>query len=247
VKTILKHIRAVFEFYVNKATPPIKHNPCRGIKAWGKVTEGDAKEIPKMTREEIRKLLAYTLESKSDWYLIFLTAYLTGMRSGELWGLKWTDIDEKFESITVKRSYCFHSKKEKPPKNGLVRRVPIHPKLKSAFQAEKLKSDSSYVLTHHPLWADGKIATQLKKFQKELKITQTSFHSIRASCITHLLLDGATQTAVMALAGHASFKTTEFYVLEVQREQGLENLTNSLLSDEAGTVIPIPKRKRSNL
>jgi integrase len=82
VKDILKHIRPVFEYYFNQGITPIDHNPCKGIKPWGADNRNEAIEIPKMTMEEIDKLLAHTEQTESPWYPIFYVAYYTGMRSG---------------------------------------------------------------------------------------------------------------------------------------------------------------------
>lgn len=34
IKSILKHIRAVFEYHLHKQKSPLEFNPCRGIKPW---------------------------------------------------------------------------------------------------------------------------------------------------------------------------------------------------------------------
>lgn len=242
VKTILKHVRAVFNHFKSEVSPPpIEHNPLEGVKPWGKSDESEAKEIPKMTMDEINKLLSHTLDTDSAWHPVFFVAYKTGMRSGELWALKWADISEDFLSITVKRSYCFLSKKEKPPKNGLARKVSVSKSLAVYLKELKLKSDSSYVLPHHPMWADGKIAKILREYQKAVKITQTNFHSIRASHITHLLLKGIPAHAVMYAVGHADYKTTDRYVREISRERSIENMTDVLDNEVIAEVIPLKK------
>lgn len=242
VKDILKHIRAVFEYYFNQEKTPIGHNPCKGIKPWGADNREEAIEIPKMTMEEIDKLLDHTERSESQWYPIFYVAYYTGMRSGELWGFKWSDIDPDFKTITVKRSYCFDSKKEKPPKNGKPRKVAITSELAIRLKEWKLKSDSSYVLEHPPMWRDGKIAKVLNIFQQELKISKTTFHSIRASHITHLLLIGQSVASVMNSVGHFQLATTMRYLREIEKEKSIDGMTEALVrkNNNAG-VIPLKK------
>ncbi len=59
------------------------------------------KEMDFFNPDEVRALLQATDERH---YPIMLTACMTGMRRGELLGLKWEDIDFKSETITIKRS-----------------------------------------------------------------------------------------------------------------------------------------------
>ncbi|OYZ11985.1 MAG: hypothetical protein B7Y39_18935 [Bdellovibrio sp. 28-41-41] len=243
VQSILKHIRAVFDFHFHKQRSPLTHNPCKGIKGWGKVDRDEAKEIPKMSEDEIKKLLHHTKSIDSEFHPLFFCAYHLGARSAELWSLKWDDISPDFKFLTIKRAYCFQSKKEKPPKNGTARRVSINKSLAEFLKSLKIKSDSTYVLNHHPMWRDGKIATVLRVFQKELKISQTSFHSIRASHITHLLLKGVSPVAVMNSVGHSDYKTTDRYVREINKEKSIENMTDVLDDTYEGKVIPMNKKK----
>jgi integrase len=91
------------------------------------------------------------------------------------------------------------------------------------------------------MWRDAKIATILRAFQKELKISQTSFHSIRASHITHLLLKGVSPVAVMNSVGLTDYKTTDRYVREINKEKSIENMTDVLDDSNEGIVVPIKR------
>lgn len=243
VKSVLKHVRAVFEYHYNKQITPLTHNPCKGIAPWGKDNRSQDDDIPKMNMDEIKKLLTHTAAINSEWHPVFYAAYHTGMRSGELWAWKWEDISEDFSTIKMKRSYCFQSKSEKPPKSGHRRNIPINKSLARLLKAMKLQSDSSYVLPHIPMWRDGKIARVLRDFQKDLKITETSFHSIRASHITHMLLKGTSAQALQESVGHADYKTMDRYVRELHRERVIQNITDVLDDDIEAKVIPFKPKK----
>jgi len=85
---------------------------------WGYVVRNVAQVVspPRPVRKEITTLApeniptffeeAKKLESKSGlpYYIIFLTALHTGMRRGELLGLKWSDVDFGGNVISVSRS-----------------------------------------------------------------------------------------------------------------------------------------------
>ena len=108
----------------------------------------------------------------------------------------------------------------------------------------KLKQTSSsptYVLPHLKIWENGGVAKILRVYQRQLGISQTSFHSIRASHITHLLLKNVPPITVMYLAGHADYKTTDRYVREIQKERAIDQSTNVLDQVLDDNVIPIKK------
>lgn len=242
VKGVLKHIRAVFEYHFHKEKSPLTHNPSKGIKAWGEVSQND--ELPKMTVEEIKKLLNYLKETNYDLYAICYLTYQTGIRSGEAWELKWSDINTEYDTITISRSYCFETGLPKKPKNKTTRKIPIHSSLRSFLKEHKLKSDSSYVLPHIPDWRDGKIARTLKDVQRTLKITVCSFHSLRASYITHQLMGNVPALVVQNIVGHADYKTTSRYARQVGREKAIRETLDLLKENEDAEVINLKKRSK---
>ena len=59
------------------------------------------------------------------------TAIYTGMRKGELFGLRWTDVHLDANRIDVMRSYNLL------PKSGKPRHLPLHPELGRILRAWK--------------------------------------------------------------------------------------------------------------
>lgn len=104
----------------------VSHSPVFGLKI---VLKEDKKpEILKL--EEIRRLLKEARERNHPWYPIWAVALLTGMRNGELFALKWSDVDLEKGLITVQRSYNKRTKEFKSTKAGYWRTVPISEELK---------------------------------------------------------------------------------------------------------------------
>ena len=62
---------------------------------------------------------------------IFLTAAFTGLRRGELLGLRWRDVDFDASTIRVRASYA--AGKLTTPKSGKVRAVPMAPDVATAL------------------------------------------------------------------------------------------------------------------
>ena len=246
VVNIIKAIRGLFDFFLHKENSPLKYNPCKGIVPWGKGEVKKNSELDSMTREEVEKLLNDVQKDNFDWYVLFFVAYNTGLRSGELWSLKWENIDAKFETIEVNSSYCFSSRKEKSPKNGKSRLVPINEDLRNLLLTIKVKSDSSYVLPRIQMWKEQRASTVLRSYQRKLKIKETNFHSLRSSFITHLLLSNISHVLVMEIVGHSQYATTQRYIRSVQRSKELPMAVNSLMfSKSQNKTIPFKVRKKA--
>ena len=80
------------------------------------------------------------------WYPIFVVLLWTGMRVGEITGLRWCDIDLENETISVNHTLVYFSKGKaqgcsfaiNTPKTEAGRRtIPMLPKVKEAFLMEK--------------------------------------------------------------------------------------------------------------
>jgi integrase len=115
-------------------------------------------------------------------------ALKTGMRSGELMALQWTDID--FEGRTIQVSKQWSNKTGfGSTKTQRVRVVPISEDLLMFLKELKLKrgSESGFVLPHLPEWENGDQAHVLRQFCAAIGITPVKFHDLRATFITNRL------------------------------------------------------------
>ena len=83
----------------------------------------------------------------------------------------------------------------------------------------------------------------LQKIQTELGIKHTNYHSLRASCITYLLLDGMSVVKVQVLVGHAELSTIQRYIrLSGSDLSGVtDNL--SIKTERSGRLIQFNKSK----
>lgn len=78
-----------------------------------------------------------------------VTLAYTGMRAGELFGLKWSDIDFDTESININRSYSRGTWVE-GGKTGVGRQSYMHPEIAQALQAHRVH----LIATQNPGLAD---------------------------------------------------------------------------------------------
>lgn len=235
---LLGYIRDVFKRQIHLGN--LNVNPCSDI-SYGK---GAEKELIAMSRPEITLLLKEAHRQNHLWYPIWRIVYELGLRSGEGLALKWTDVDFVTNRISINKSYCSKSKKIGPTKNRKTRTLVMNQPLATFLKELKLSArDNEFVLPQLTEWKRGEAAETLRAFQRDLKIRETNFHSLRASFITHLLLHGISVTKVQQMVGHADLKTTQRYVRLVAAD--LDGATDSLaieLNDsETAEIIPIFK------
>jgi len=204
-KKILKMIRRVFQMAVDDGL--IDRNPCLGIQV--KAAEVNQKVL---TNTEVEFFLKEAKNCDHRFYPIWLVALMTGMRSGELFALKWTDVDFDGKIISVTKSW---SSKVGivPTKSQRGRVVPISDDLLYYLKELKLKSgDCEYVLPRMWEWERGDQARITREFCAGLKITSVKFHDLRATFITNLLARGVSLARVMSVVGHSQIKTTNMYL-----------------------------------
>lgn len=182
-----------------------------------------AKAAAKVSLENRRKNAEM---SESDVYIAVYIALSTGMRLGEVLGLKWEDIHFERNIITVRRSRVGTTKgvSIEEPKTGIARKIPIHDDL---IQALKLHQecqdwhkttlgdkyeDSGWVIggsfgknyyTKH--FFSRKYKNLLLKAGIDKSFT---FHDLRHTHASLLLLDGINPKIVQERLGHASIEMT---------------------------------------
>ena len=89
----------------------------------------EAKEVDSWTRKEVETLLSLALEHESRFYPALSVLFSTGVRRGELLGLKWQDVDFERRRIHIRRAYV--KGEITGPKSGRGRYVAMAPSLGS--------------------------------------------------------------------------------------------------------------------
>ncbi len=239
-KTILKQIRRIFEMAVEEGIIP--RNPTVGIKV--PIPEVDQKVF---TNEEVITFLHKAKELNHRFYPVWLMALMTGMRSGELYALKWSDIDLEASIIMVQRQWTRHNGYG-PTKTQRSRVVPISDELLTFLKGRKLQAgDDEFVLPHLPEWSQTGQAKVTREFCESIGITPLKFHDLRATFITNLLARGESLARVMSIVGHSQIKTTNVYLRKagVDVKGGTDKLGYGVPRTEAGKIFDIKCRKKS--
>lgn len=204
-KNVLKYVRRIFMMAVEDGV--LQRNPSLKIKV--KVPQAVQKVL---NPKEIAILLKQAKVLNHDFYEIWSLALLTGMRNGELYALKWSDVDMESRMIHVTKAWTSKDGFG-PTKSAKNRVVPMSPECLSFLKELKLqRGHEEFVLPHFVAWTKGNQAKILKEFCEGIEITPVKFHDLRATFITQLMRNGVALAKVMAIVGHSELKTTQGYL-----------------------------------
>ncbi len=203
-----KTVRNIHQVISSAMSMAVKHklilsNPAEGC------------ELPKVEHREMRtipaeQLGAFLREAKeSGVYELYYLDLATGLRRGELLGLKWDDIDLDQGVIHVRRQ-VYHI-------DGEIREVPL--KTKHSYRSISISKDavellremkkrkvSEYVFpspTGGPISPDS-VLHMLHRVLKRAGLPSMRFHDLRHSFATLALQNGVDIKTVSGMLGHFS-------------------------------------------
>ena len=190
-------------FNLGIANKILKENPIKDFKP---LRERNIK-IRFLTLEEEFRLYKVLVESKSHLEPIITCALQTGMRRGEILGLKWNNIDFDYGFIELLET-----------KSGKSRKIPISTRLLTTLN--KLEKISEYVFvnpkTREP-YTD--IKKSFKTLLKKAKIENFRFHDLRHTVATRLATSNIDLIVVKEILGHSKIETTMRYAHAVPKRK----------------------------
>jgi integrase len=236
-------INGIFSFGIDhRMIEGVDRSPAYGI-SLGREEE---KKPEILTLAEIRKLLQEARRMKHEWYPIWSMALLTGMRSGELYALEWSDVDLENKVLSVNKSYNPRRKVVKSTKAGYWRHVPISDELEALLKELKATSGSRpEVLPRFWEWTKGLQAKRLRAFCEGIGIPSIKFHTLRACFSTQLIRNGVAPAVVMKICGWKDLETMQRYIrLAGIETQGATNVLRVLPeADVAAQVVNLFTRE----
>ncbi len=160
--------------------------------------------------EQVRVFLQMAETSRPDLYPFFLTACLTGMRLGELCGLQWGDVDFVTGKFYVRNNYVRGHLGT--PKSGRPREIPIHPMLAKVLKAHRhLKSDFVFAREDGSPLEVNDFRKPFFWLIKKAGLKRITFHQVRHSFASNLVMKGTPLKVVQELLGHGTIQMTEIY------------------------------------
>lgn len=212
----------------------------------------DPTEIEVYNQDEVNEILQALKNEPTNIRALVEIAVFTGMRRGEIVGLKWSDIDFENRRVFVRRSIYKPKNgkaQEKLPKTkGSIRTISIPECLCKTLLEYRMHQDRhisfmgdawknlDYVFTEE----DGYVMnpqTPTKQFSKFLKrhdIRHLKFHGLRHTSATLLLANGCDIKTVSSRLGHSDIETTGIYVHALEStDRTAANTFDSIMSRNA--------------
>lgn len=216
-------------------------NPARFVRMpkQDEIEEGEL--IVYATVEEIAALFALDLSLRER--AVFAVAIYAGLRAGELWGLRWEDVGDKF--LKVRRSY------NGPLKSKTSRRdVPLFPVVRDALKAYRASLNPRPIAgliwpkdgggCHHSGYTAGWYGKRERRGGDVVRVSKgwrelagirdcVRFQDLRHTCGCHLVQGTWTARPVSMLKvktwlGHSSISVTERHYARLAPGNLLEEL-----------------------
>lgn len=170
---------------------------------------------------------------------MFCIAAMSGMRCGEVLGLRWSDVDFGAMSITIQQQ-CWNgrlkvlkSKKGRRRENTVPIPTPLAEMLRWYKSTWKPNALDLLFATHQgkPLWANSVLRHTLHPLTLKLEIPTGGFHAFRHQMASLMVSSGANPKVTQAQLGHAQIGTTmNVYarVLHGDHREAIEKVSQSL-------------------
>src|SRR5471030_691409 len=135
-----------------------------------------------------------------------------GLRSGEMTGLEWTDIDFRRSLLHVNRSVW--EGHVGTPKGGRTRTVPMTTRLHQALNGHRHLQGPRVLYSDDKSAADrDALASWIRRAERRAGLRVTGrLHILRHTFCSRLAMRGATAKSIQELAGHANLSTTQRYM-----------------------------------
>ncbi len=177
---------------------------------WDQATENPVKKV-RLARENNDKLRFLSLDEEvrllaqcgAQLKRLVIAALNTGFRSSELLSLTWADTDFSAGYVAVRAAYA---------KNGESRSIPMNKVLTETLKAIKIGSSMSEVVF---LSSRGtpycSFRSAFERAVRKANIEDVTFHTLRHTFASRLVMAGADLPTVKVLMGHKTIQMTLKY------------------------------------
>ncbi len=215
VLNYLSVLHSLFEFAIRKGWAA--ENPVKQIEKPerpepnGDIRFLDDADLEALLTAEADDTLGPTLR------VLYLTAAMTGLRQGELLGLRWRDIDWTAARVRVRRNWV-RGEYGTPKSRRSSRSVPLADRvagdLDRHYQTSSYQGDDDLVFPHPVLGTPLDRSRLLKRFKAALRraqVREVRFHDLRHTFGTRMAGAGVPMRTLQEWMGHRDLKTTLIY------------------------------------
>ena len=206
--------------------------------------------IPKKEHKEKKVLLESQIEtliqavdSDEIWRDFFKTELMTGMRRGEICGLRWEDFDEAAGTLHVRRSARYEHGQPiiGETKTNEGNRKMILPRGLTELLAECKKSSLTEWIFPNPLKPECPMNPQsayrrLKKLLGEANLPDITFHELRHTFATQAASNGIDPRTLASILGHtkASFTLDTYTHITTDMQKNAAGIVGNYITDIFG-------------
>jgi integrase len=216
VKGILRALSTVLSQAVEDEL--LMANPALRMGKYLRQGDEPKREIQPLARPEIVHLLAAAKEHFPRWHPLLLCAVRTGLRQGELLGLRWADIDFTGRFIAVNQNRVRGT--ITTPKNHQRRRVDMSAQLAEVLAAERLRQrqhalktgtaspEAVFPSADGTMLDEANVRHMFYRILEKAQLRRVRFHDLRHTFATLLILQGESLAYVRDQLGHRSIQVT---------------------------------------
>lgn len=150
-------------------------------------------------------------------YVVYLLAINTGLRAGEIWGLKPIDICQDGKTILIRRQLNGVSNDFGPTKGKNQRMVPcnelVYAELKDLIRFKRISDNETIFMneSRKPICHGNFFDRRFLKDMEAWGGRRIRFHDLRHTATTLLLSSGVDIKTVKEICGHSNIGTTMIY------------------------------------
>ena len=200
------------------------------------------KEKQVLTKDQLEVFIKL-IENDEAWYDFFYTEMLTGMRAGEICGVRWEDFDEKNRTLRVARSVDFVNKElvigETKTEDG-KRTIYLPDSLWRLLAERKKRSFSEWIfpnlLKPELPFDPAKAYRQLKSILKKGNLPNIRLHDLRHTFTSHAANSGIAPKTLSEIVGHskASFTLDHYAHVTSDMQKNAANIVTNYITDILG-------------
>ncbi len=193
-----------------------------------------------LTEEQLQKFLD-VVKQDPVWSDFFYTELTTGMRKGEICGLRWQDFDERTGQLHIRRSVT--NRKGGGVKVGETktekgtRTIQLPPSTIEILKARKKKSYSDWIF-HNPTVPELPLSPEtaynrLKTLLRYAELPSIRFHDLRHTFATHALTSGVDAKTLSGILGHtnASFTLDTYTHVTTDMQKKASGIVENFLEE----------------
>ncbi len=199
-------------------------------------------EFKVLSPDEIRLLVAHAPDEATG--VLYLVAAFTGLRQGEVFAVRWRDVDFPLARVHVREN--FSGGKLKRPKSQKVRSTPMSDDVMMALaqhfgrdpEREPGPDDLVFPGPDGDYLDDMAVRQAFYRALDAAGLRRVRFHDLRHTFGTVAAAGGMPMTALQGYMGHASYRTTERYLHHAPAIEHAALLTAAFGGEKVPAVVP---------